>query len=71
MTVTDYMGGSHRCIVACTYLGNGTGHRTATMAAPLLLTSGPARYEAVLHNNLFSIVCVFEGMDQTFTPYLQ
>ena len=31
------------------HLGNGTGHRTVTMAAPLLLTSGPARYEALLH----------------------
>ena len=32
-----------------THLGNGTGRRTATMLAPLLLTSGPARYEALLH----------------------
>ena len=32
------------------YLGNGTSHRTATMTAPLLLTSGPERYEAVLHS---------------------
>ena len=31
-------------------LGNSTGHRTVTMAAPLLLTSGPGRYEAVLHS---------------------
>ena len=23
------------------YIGNGTGHRTATMMAPLLLTNGP------------------------------
>ena len=27
---------------------NGTGHRTAAMMAPLLLTSGLMRYEAVL-----------------------
>ena len=38
------------CIVACTYLGSGSGHRTATMAAHLLLTSGPVRCEAVLHS---------------------
>ena len=31
------------------HLGNSTGHRTATMTAPLLLTSGPVQYEAVLH----------------------
>ena len=27
-----------------------TGHIIMTMAAPLLLTSGPTRYEAVLHD---------------------
>ena len=32
-----------------TQLGNSTGHRTATMAAPLLLTSGPVWYEAPIH----------------------
>ena len=36
------------------HLGNGTGHSTVTMAAPLVLTSGVtsglARYEAVLHS---------------------
>ena len=32
------------------HLGNDTGHRTATMMAPLLHTSGPVRYEAVLHS---------------------
>ena len=31
-------------------LGKGTGHRTATMMAPLLLTIGPVRYEAMLHS---------------------
>ena len=31
------------------HLGNGTGRRTATMAAPLLLTSGLVRYEALPH----------------------
>ena len=39
---------SYCCIVACTHLGNGTGRRTETMAAPLQLTSGPVGYEAVL-----------------------
>ena len=32
------------------HLGNGTGHRTVTMTAPLLPTSGLVRYEAVFHN---------------------
>ena len=36
-------------IVACTHLGSGTGHRTATMAEPLLPTSDPVWYEAVLY----------------------
>ena len=41
------MASSYHCIVACTHLGNGTDRRTVTMVAPLLLTSGPMRYEAV------------------------
>ena len=45
------MGSLYHCIVACAHLGNGTGHRTATLAAVLLLTSGPVRYEAVLHSS--------------------
>ena len=36
--------------VWCAHLGNSTGRRTVTMAAPLLLTSGPVRYEAVLYS---------------------
>ena len=32
------------------HLGNGIGSKTVTMAAPLLLTSGLVRYEAVLHS---------------------
>ena len=43
------IGSLHRCIVACAHLGNGTGRRTVTMAAPLVLnsiTSSPVRYEA-------------------------
>ena len=32
------------------HLGNGIGRSTATLAAPLLLSSGPFRYEAVLHS---------------------
>ena len=43
------MGSLYHCIIACGHLGNGTGHRTVTMAASLLLTNGPARYEAVFH----------------------
>ena len=43
------MGGSYRCIVLDALLENGTGRRTMTMVAPLLLTSSLARYEAVLH----------------------
>ena len=41
-------GDLYRCIVACTHLGNSTGHRTVTMAVPLLLTSSPVRYRAEL-----------------------
>ena len=41
------MGSLYRCIVAFTHLGNSTGRTTATMTAPLLLTSGPVRYEAL------------------------
>ena len=41
---------SYRCIVACAHLENGTGRRIATMVAPLLLTSGPVKYEALLHS---------------------
>ena len=44
------MGSLYHCIVACAYLGNGTGCRTAIMTAPLLLTIGPVRYKAVLHS---------------------
>ena len=32
------------------HLGNGTVRRTVTMMAPLILTSGLVRYEAVLHS---------------------
>ena len=44
------MKSSYDCIVACTHLGNGKDSTTVTLAALLLLTSGPVRYEAVLHN---------------------
>ena len=37
-------------LYSCTQLGNGTGRRTVTMMAPLLLTSGLVRHEAVLHS---------------------
>ena len=45
-------------IVACAHLGNGTGCRTATMAAPLVLTNGPVKCEVMLHGNFVSILCV-------------
>ena len=44
------MGSSYHCIVACAQLGKSTGRRTATLAAPLLLTNGLVRYEAVFHS---------------------
>ena len=44
------MGSSHCCIFACSHLGSGAGHRTMTLASPLLLTNGPVRYEAVLYS---------------------
>ena len=44
------MGSLYHCTVAYAHLGNGTGHRTASMAAALFLTSDPGRYEAVPHS---------------------
>ena len=38
------------------HLGNGSGRRTVTMMAPLLLTHGLVRYEAVLHSCGTSLV---------------
>ena len=53
-----YLEGLFHSVVACAHLGKATGRRTATMAAPLLvlLTSGPVRYEAVLHSCGTSVV---------------
>ena len=45
------MGVSHHCIVACAHLLKSTDRSTATKAAPLLLTNGPVRYEAVLNSS--------------------
>ena len=56
------MGGLYYCLFACTHFGNGTDHRTVTMAAPLLLTSGPVKCEAELPSNLLVFVCVRERM---------
>ena len=42
--------GVRTCIVACAHLGNSTDKRTATLPVPLLLTSGPVRYEVVKPN---------------------
>ena len=61
-TRSVYIGGIDHCILTCTCLGTGTGHRTATMAASLLLTSGLARYEVGLLSNPFSILYLCEGM---------
>ena len=55
-------GGSYCYIVALTHLGNGTACSTATLAALLLLTSGPVRYEAGLHIcGTSPRVCVWGG----------
>ena len=44
------MGNLYRCIgIACVHLGNGTCHKTVTMAASLLLSCVSVRYEAVVH----------------------
>ena len=59
------MDGLYHCVVACAHLGNSTGHRTVTPAPPLLLTNGPVRYEAVLHNNSFVFACVKGCMQGT------
>ena len=52
----------NRCIDACAHIGNGTGHRTATIAAPLYLTIGPMRCEAMLHNTILVFVVVQRGV---------
>ena len=60
--LTDNKGGLYHCIVDYAHLGNGTGHRIATMTGPLLLTSGLVKYEEGLYSNLFNIcVCVCGG----------
>ena len=61
--VCMYMGGSFHCIVACAHLGNGTGRRTATLTTPPPLTSGPMKYEVVLHNHETSPEGVGGGTD--------
>ena len=58
------MGGLCHCIVAGAHLGNGRSCRTVTMAAPLLLTSGPAMYEVELHSHFVVFVCA-RGMYTT------
>ena len=44
------MGSSYHRIVGCAHVGNGTGRRTVTLVAPVLLTSGVVRYETVFHS---------------------
>ena len=55
------MGSSCRSIVAYAPLGNGTGWRTATLVASLLLISRPVKYEVVLHSCGTSPVVGREG----------
>ena len=50
-------------------IGNGTGCRTAAIAAPLLLTNGSARYEAGLHGCGKSPVCLFYAIATVFQSY--
>ena len=52
------------------HLGNGTGHRTVTMVAPLLLTSGPVRYEAGLPVGVEVFVVVYVLATPKVTPDL-
>ena len=61
---TNCMGGLYNCIVACTYLGNSTGRRTATMMAPLLLTSGLAKYEVIFLVFLGACAKGWSGLNQ-------
>ena len=56
------MGDLCHCIVSCAHLENDTGHKTATMVAPLVLISGPGKYEAGLHSNFKVFLCAWKGM---------
>ena len=49
-----------------THLRNGTGCRAAVLAAPLLITSGPVRCEASLHDCGSSLVCLFYAIATIF-----
>ena len=53
------MGGLCHSIIVCAHLENDTGRRCATIVAPLLLISGLARYEAVIHNIVLIFLCVY------------
>ena len=52
------------------YLGNGTGCRTVAIATSLLLTSGPARCEAVLYGCGTSPVHLFSAIATVFQLYI-
>ena len=64
------MMGLYHYIVALRILRNSTGCRTAAMAAPLLLTSGPAMCGAVLHGCGTSPVYLFYAIATVFQLYL-
>ena len=52
-------------------LGNGTAGRTVKMAAPLLVSSGPMRYEAVLYScGTSPVVTVHTHSDFIVLPHL-
>ena len=63
------MGSSCRGIVPIQYVENGTGCRTAGIAAPPLLTSGAARCEGELHGCGISPVCLFDAIAAVFQLY--
>ena len=51
--IINHLNGGFVSLYSC--LGDGTGHRTATMVAPLLVTIGLARYEVALQVFLFGV----------------
>ena len=59
------VGGGTMVSLLDAHLGNGTGHRTVKMKAPLAFTSDPVRCEAVLHSCGTSLV----GLDRLVTVH--
>ena len=60
------MGCLCHCKVVICILRERTGCKTAAMATPLLLTSGPARWKAMLHGCGTSPVCLVYGIATVF-----